>query len=84
DEGMSKRGEIVEKPELSKRMPVDIIVEAGRLVLKGEELDTLVAGAVLPLGVSPSGQVNLVHDGRIIARGELLVAGDELAVRILE
>ncbi len=82
-ETLEVTGDPMTKESLSQQMPVDIIVEVGRLVLRGEELDSLTPGAVLPLGGSPKGQVNLVHDGRVVARGELLVAGDELAIKIV-
>jgi Type III flagellar switch regulator (C-ring) FliN C-term len=71
------------KPLISDKMPMDIVIEVGRIRLRGEELDSLVEGGVIPLGIKPKGQVNLVYDNRIVGRGELLVAGDELAIKLI-
>ncbi len=71
------------KPSPSDHFPLEISVELGRIRLRGRDLDSLVPGAILPMGVSAGGEVLLVSDGRVLARGELVVAGGELAVRVL-
>lgn len=76
-------GEWSMKPTPSDHFPLEISVELGRIRLRGRDLDALVQGAVLPLGVPAGGEVHLVSDNRVLARGELVVAGGELAVRLL-
>ncbi|MDA3864278.1 MAG: FliM/FliN family flagellar motor switch protein [Deltaproteobacteria bacterium] len=76
-------GEWIMKPDISKKMPLDVVLEVGRIRMKGKDLDSLVEGSYIPLDIEPSGQINLTCDNRVIARGELLVSGGELVVKIL-
>jgi len=71
------------KPSPIDHFPLEISVEVGRIRLRGSELAALTRGAVLPLGNSLGGQVQLVYDNRLLARAELVVAGGELAIRLL-
>jgi len=71
------------KPSPIDHFPLEISVELGRIRLRGGELAALTRGAVLPLGNSFGGQVHLVYDNRLLARAELVVAGGEMAIRLL-
>jgi flagellar motor switch protein FliN/FliY len=72
------------KPSPIDHFPLDISVEVGRIRLRGGDLAALTRGAVLPLGNALGSQVHLVYDNRLLARAELVVAGGELAVRLLD
>ncbi|PKN26960.1 MAG: hypothetical protein CVU65_04000 [Deltaproteobacteria bacterium HGW-Deltaproteobacteria-22] len=72
------------KPSPIDHFPLEISVEVGRIRLRGSALAALTLGAVLPLGSPVGSQVLLVYDNRLIARAELVVAGGELAVRLLD
>jgi len=72
------------KPSPIDHFPLEISVEVGRIRLRGSELAALTRGAVLPLGSPMGSQVQLVVDNRLLARAELIVAGGELAVRLLD
>jgi len=71
------------KPSAPDHFPLEISVEVGRIRLRGSDLAALTRGAVLPLGGAFGGQVDLVCDNRLLARAELVVAGGELALRLL-
>ncbi|MGM0596200.1 MAG: FliM/FliN family flagellar motor switch protein [Myxococcota bacterium] len=80
---LQPEGEWIMKPDISNKMPLDVVLEVGRIRMKGKDLDSLVEGSYIPLDIEPSGQINLTCDNRLIARGELLVSGGELVVKIL-
>lgn len=61
-----------------------IVVEVGRLQMSVQKLLELQPGNLLELDVHPENGVDLVVQGRCIARGELLRIGDTLGVRILD
>lgn len=71
------------KPSAAEHFPLEISVELGRIRLRGRDLASLSRGSVLPLGMPLGSSVNLVCDNRVLARGELVAAGGELAVRLL-
>ena len=71
------------KPSPVHHFPLEISVELGRIRLRVSELATLTRGAVIPLGAPAGSQVQLVYDNRVVARGELVNAGGELAIRLL-
>lgn len=65
-------------------IPLSISVEIGRFQLSIQKLMELAPGNMLELGVKPDNGVDLVFNGKCIARGELLRIGETLGVRILE
>ncbi len=75
-----KASEVVRPEEL----PLAISVEVGRFQMSIKKLMELEPGNLLELGVKPENGVDLVMNGKCIARGELLRIGDTLGVRILE
>jgi flagellar motor switch/type III secretory pathway protein FliN len=62
--------------------PVGVIAEVGRLVLRGDEVLGLTAGAVLTLGGARSSLVALRVGGEVWAEGELVDVDGELGVRV--
>lgn len=73
-----------EAPLSLKEVPLPVVVEIGRLQLSLQKLIELQPGNVLPLNVRPEDGVDLLVNGRRIAKGELLRVGDVLGVRILD
>ena len=77
--------------EVSGRLPtpaidhktVDVTIEFGRTLIE-ESAPTLVAGSLIQLDQLADEPVDLVVDGRAIARGELIVVDGKLGVRVVE
>jgi type III secretion protein Q len=63
-------------------MPVQIVIELGRLDLPLAEVEALAAGSVLPLGRRLEEGVEILANGRRIGRGTLVTIGDSLGVRV--
>ncbi len=63
---------------------VELQIELGRAFLPSDEGDTLREGAVVPLDKLAGDPVDILVDGRLIARGEVLVLNDKLCVRVAE
>ena len=61
-----------------------VAVELGRAQLRMRELLRLGEGSVLDLDRGPDAPVDVLVNGSLIARGEVVVVGDELGVRITE
>lgn len=61
-----------------------IVVEVGRMRMSVKKLMELQPGNILDLEIHPDNGVDLVVNGRRIAKGELLKIGETLGVRILE
>lgn len=63
---------------------VEIQIELGRAVLPADEAAGLQNGSVVLLDKVAADPVDVLADGRLIARGEVLVLNDRLCVRIAE
>lgn len=63
---------------------LDIVIEVGRLQMSIAKLNELQPGNVLEIDVHPENGVDLVVNGKRIAKGELLKLGEVLGVRILD
>lgn len=73
------------KPMLSpEEIPISIAVEVGRIQMSVQKLMELQPGNTLDLNIHPESGVDLVVNGQCIAKGELLLVGDSLGVRILQ
>ena len=62
---------------------VEVTIEFGRTLIE-ESAPTLVAGSLIQLDQLVDEPVDLVVDGRAIARGELIVVDGKLGVRVVE
>lgn len=71
-------------PIVPTELPVNITVEVGRLQMSIQKIMELQPGNVLELDIHPENGVDLVVNGRRVAKGELVKAGDTLGVRILD
>ena len=66
-------------------LDVDVMVRLGEAVLPLEEVRRLGPGSILTLDRDSEAPVDLLVNGRVVAKGELVVVGaDSLAVRITE
>lgn len=65
-------------------IPLNIVVEVGRLQMSMQKLMEIEPGNTLELDVHPENGVDLVVNGRRIGKGELLRIGESLGVRILD
>lgn len=59
-----------------------VTVELGRTRMKVREILDLAPGSVVELGKSPSEPVDLMVNGVLTARGEVVVVDDHFAIRI--
>ena len=66
----------------STEAPVSI--ELGTARLYNDSLAQLDSGSLVTLDRHAEDPVDILVDGRLVARGELLVIGQEMAVRIVE
>ncbi len=62
----------------------DLQIELGRTELPVEEVPTLREGSVVVLDKLAGDPVDILVNGRLIARGEVLVLNDKFCVRIAE
>lgn len=67
-----------------EELPLSIIVEVGRIEMSVQKIMELQPGNVLELGIKPENGVDLIVNGRRIAKGELLLIGETIGVRILD
>ncbi len=65
-------------------IPVEMTVRLGQRRMRIRELLRLEPNAILELDRNVDDPVELVVSGRVIARGEVLVDDDKLAIRILD
>ena len=81
-------GRVVHEQTLSTQDPVPVeapvSIELGSAPLDGDSMKQLTAGSLVTLDRQVHDPVDVLVAGRLIARGELIVIEDELAVRIVE
>lgn len=73
-----------ETDTLVEELPVELVVELGRVELTGAQVLELDLGDVLALERPLAGRVDLRVSGRLIARGELVNIDGEAGVRLVE
>lgn len=71
-------------PFTQESLDIQLVVEIGRLKITLEKLTQLQPGNILKLDVNPESGVDLVVNGKVVGRGELLKIGDLLGVRVLD
>lgn len=65
-------------------IPLTVVIEVGRLQMSVKKLLELQPGNMLDIDIHPDAGVDMVINGKRIARGELLKIGDSLGIRISE
>lgn len=87
----SKTAEQLAKPTAASHaplsvddIPLSVVIEVGRIQMSVKKLLELQPGNMLELDIHPESGVDLVVNGKRIARGELLKIGETLGIRISE
>jgi flagellar motor switch protein FliN/FliY len=70
--------------ELLRDVEMELTVELGRTRMTVRELLALAPGAVVELDRAAGSPADLLVNGRLIARGEIVVVDEDFAVRITE
>jgi flagellar motor switch protein FliN/FliY len=65
-------------------VPVQVTVELGRRTLPIGDLLQLGPGAVIELGKAAGESLDLLVNGKLVARGEAVVVGEKYGIRITE
>lgn len=65
-------------------IPTQLIIEVAAVNISVQKLLELAPGNLLDLGITPESGVNLVVNGRVVGKGELLKIGETIGVRILQ
>ena len=70
--------------ELIMSVPISITVELGKTKKKIKDIAELTVGNIVELNRQAGDQVDVVANGRLIARGDVVVVDDNYSVRITE
>lgn len=65
-------------------LPVDVVVELGRTRMTFRQLAAMEKDDVIDLDRSSDDPLDIVAGGKVLARGDLVVDGDRMAIRITE
>lgn len=65
-------------------LPLTIVIEVGRIQISVRKLLEMQTGDLLELDLNPDSGVDLVVNGVVIGKGELLKVGETLGVRLLD
>ncbi len=71
-------------PQALDDLNLDLRIELGRAELLIEDVQKLREGSVVPLDKLAGDPVDILVNGRLIARGEVLVLNDNFCVRVAE
>ena len=69
---------------LLSEVPLNVTVELGRAVVKVRDMLGLREGSVIELNRAPGAAVDVVVNGKLVARGDVVVVDDEFGVRVTE
>lgn len=84
-EGGDEGGDNLPETEgLLRDVPAPVVVELGRVKLNTAQLIRMRPGQILRLPRGPNDPVDLVVNGKLFARGELIEVDGELGVRLLQ
>ena len=70
--------------ELMRDVQLDMTIELGRTHMQLEDLLKLKQGAVVPLDKLAGDPADIFVNGRLVARGEVLVLNDNFCIRVAE
>ena len=74
---------LAEAEPLLGDVPINVVVELGRVELTANEVIRLRNGHLMELGRSPADPVDLVISGKLLGKGELVEIDGDLGVKIL-
>ncbi|MDX0001145.1 YscQ/HrcQ family type III secretion apparatus protein [Sinorhizobium meliloti] len=80
---MAKQDASFEEPEPLTDLPVQLVFEIGRAEFPLKEIAKMGEGTVLHASPSLSSPVNIMANGRLVGKGELIRIGEGLGVRIV-
>jgi type III secretion protein Q len=63
-------------------LPVQVVLEFGRITMSVGELRQLAPGVILPVTLNADDAIDVIANGKRIGRGSLVRVGDGLGVRI--
>lgn len=66
------------------QIPLNIIVEIGRIQMSMEQLSKIEPGNLLETDIHPENGVNLTIQGVLVGKGELIRVGEAIGVRVTE
>ena len=75
---------LAETQGLLRDVAAPVVVELGRIRLNANQIVRLKTGQILRLPRGPNDPVNLVVNGKLFARGELIEVDGELGIRLLQ
>ncbi len=70
--------------DLLSDVDVTVTVELGKVRMRVRDLLSLREGSVVQLDAVAGGPVDVLVNGTLVARGEVVVVGDELGVRVTD
>ncbi len=70
--------------DLLSDVALDVTVQLGQVRLRVRDLLALTEGSVIEMDRAVGAPVDVLANGSVIARGDVVVVGDELGVRITE
>lgn len=70
--------------ELMLDLPLDVTVELGAATLQLGEALALAPGSIIELNRLPGEPLDMHINGRLVARGEVVVVNDSLGLRVTE
>jgi flagellar motor switch protein FliN/FliY len=71
-------------PEFILDIPVELNVELGRTHMQVREVMSLAPGAVIELEQKATDPVDLYVNGRLVARGEVVIVDNARGIKIVE
>ncbi len=71
-------------PICAQDIPVNLCIELARLKMSAKKLLDLRPGNLIETGILPANGLDLVVNGKRIAKAELVQVGEALAVRVME
>jgi flagellar motor switch protein FliN/FliY len=77
-------GDVPRNFELLLDIPLEVTVEIGRTRLTLQELLRLGAGSVIELGKGTDERLDVLVNGRPIARGEAVMVNDKFGIRLTD
>ncbi|MDR1322368.1 MAG: flagellar motor switch phosphatase FliY [Gracilibacteraceae bacterium] len=84
DEPGFAASDVPENLDLLRSVPLEVTVEIGKAVRKVKEILEFTQGTVLELDKQAGAQVDIIVNGQPIAKGDVVVIGDNFGVRITE
>jgi flagellar motor switch protein FliN len=65
-------------------IPLELTVEVGRRMMTMGELVEVMPGTVVELDRPAGDQLDILANGKLVARGEAVVVGDRYGIRVME